>query len=182
VVADASYSSMWVVGQLRVLAPGMRFVTPRGLAGLGWGLPLAIGARAACPSHPVVALVGDGGFAHSWAELETMVRCRLHVVVIVLNNGVLAYQRDAEQVKFGAYTSACHFGPVDHRAIAQACGCRAARIEHTPDIAGALREALSSTEPWLVEIMTDPEAHPSLSLFDATLDRSPVNTPLALHS
>src|SRR5262249_45553748 len=58
VVADASYSSMWVVGQLRVLAPGMRFVTPRGLAGLGWGLPLAIGARAACPSHPVVALVG----------------------------------------------------------------------------------------------------------------------------
>jgi len=71
VAADASYSSMWIVGQLRSLAPGMRFLTPRGLAGLGWGLPLAIGAKVARPLSPVVALVGDGGFAHSWAELET---------------------------------------------------------------------------------------------------------------
>src|SRR5262249_14635571 len=172
VVADASYSSMWVVGQLRALAPGMRFLTPRGLAGLGWGLPLAIGAKAARPSHRVVALVGDGGFAHSWAELETMVRCRLPVVVIVLNNGVLAYQRDAEQVKFGACTSACRFGPVDHRAIAQACGCCAARIERATDVAGVLGYALSSDEPWLIEIMTDPEARPPLSLFDGGLDLS----------
>ena len=96
VVADASYSSMWVVGQLRALAPGMRFLTPRGLAGLGWGLPLALGAKVAAPNSPVVALVGDGGFAHSWAELETAVRSRLAVTVILLNNGVLGYQKDAE--------------------------------------------------------------------------------------
>jgi acetolactate synthase I/II/III large subunit len=89
VVADASYSSMWIVGQLRALRAGMRFITPRGLAGLGWGLPLAIGAKLARPHHPVVAIVGDGGFAHSWAEIETMVRSRLPVVVIVINNGVL---------------------------------------------------------------------------------------------
>ena len=170
VVADASYSSMWVVGQMRAFAPGMRFLTPRGLAGLGWGLPLAIGAKAAKPSFRVVAVVGDGGFAHSWAELETMVRCRLSVVVIVLNNGVLAYQRDAEQVKFGAHTSACHLGPVNHLAIAEACGCRATRVEAPAEIASALARALSADEPWLVEVMTDPEAHPALSLFDGTLD------------
>lgn len=52
-VADASYSSMWIVGQLKALAPGMRFLTPRGLAGPGWGLPLAIGAKVAQPSHAV---------------------------------------------------------------------------------------------------------------------------------
>jgi acetolactate synthase-1/2/3 large subunit len=49
VVADASYSSMWIVGYLRALAAGMRFLTPRGLAGLGWGLPLAIGAQGRPP-------------------------------------------------------------------------------------------------------------------------------------
>jgi acetolactate synthase I/II/III large subunit len=114
VVADASYSSMWIVGQLRSLASGMRFLTPRGLAGLGWGVPLAIGAKLARPNCPVFAVVGDGGFAHSWAELETMVRMRISIVIIVLNNGVLGYQKDAEQVKFGAYTSACHFAPVNH--------------------------------------------------------------------
>jgi acetolactate synthase I/II/III large subunit len=95
-VADASYSSMWIVGQLRGCRAGQRFLTPRGLAGLGWGLPMAIGAKVARPSSPVVALVGDGGFAHSWAELETMVRSDVAVVTIMLNNGILGFQKDAE--------------------------------------------------------------------------------------
>ncbi|MEI9406379.1 acetolactate synthase catalytic subunit [Mesorhizobium argentiipisi] len=172
VVADASYSSMWVVGQLTALKPGQRFLTPRGLAGLGWGLPMAIGAKLAEPQAPVVALVGDGGFAHSWAELETMVRLGIGVTVIVLNNGVLGYQKDAETVKFGHYTSACHFAPVDHTAIARACGCNAMKVERTEDVMPALRGALSADAPWLIDIATDPDAHPSLSLFDGTLDRS----------
>ena len=122
VVADASYSSMWIVGQLRGLAPGMRFLTPRGLAGLGWGVPLAMGAKVAKPAARVVALVGDGGFAHSWAELETMVRMGITLTVIVLNNGVLGYQKDAETVKFGAYTTACHFAPVRQRRLGHRLG------------------------------------------------------------
>ncbi|TPI27655.1 acetolactate synthase catalytic subunit [Mesorhizobium sp. B3-2-1] len=172
VVADASYSSMWVVGQLTALKAGQRFLTPRGLAGLGWGLPMAIGAKLADFDGPVIALVGDGGFAHSWAELETMVRLGIDLTVIVLNNGVLGYQKDAETVKFGQYTSACHFAPVDHAAIASACGCNAIKVEHHEDILPALRRALSEDGPWLIDIVTDPDAHPPLSLFDGTLDRS----------
>jgi acetolactate synthase-1/2/3 large subunit len=172
VVADASYSSMWVVGQLRGLAPGMRFLTPRGLAGLGWGLPLAIGAKIARPASPVIAVVGDGGFAHAWAELETLVRMRVPVTVIVLNNGVLAYQRDAEIVKFGGYTSACHLAPVDHAAIARACGAQSIRIDEAKDIHDALAGSLRSEKPSLIEVITDSEAHPPLSLFDGTLDRA----------
>ena len=170
VVADASYSSMWIVGQLRALAAGMRFLTPRGLAGLGWGLPLAIGAKVARPAAPVVALVGDGGFAHAWAELETLVRMQIPLTVIVLNNGVLGYQRDAEMVKFGAYTTACHFAPVDHAAIARACGCEGIRVEEANAILPALKAALRSGRPSLIEVMTDPDAHPPLSLYDGTLD------------
>ena len=172
IVADASYSSMWIVGQLKALAPGMRFLTPRGLAGLGWGLPLAIGAKVARPSNPVVVLVGDGGFAHSWAELETMVRSHIAVTTIVLNNGVLGYQKDAETVKFGAYTTACHFAPVDHAAIAKACGCNSVRITDPADLANALRTGIGSREPWLIEVETDPEAHPAISLYDGTLDKT----------
>jgi acetolactate synthase-1/2/3 large subunit len=170
VVADASYSSMWVVGQLRALAPGMRFLTPRGLAGLGWGLPLAMGAKLARPGGRVVALVGDGGFAHAWAELETLVRMRIAVTLIVLNNGVLGFQKDAESVKFGAFTSACHFAPVEHTLIAQACGCAAVRIQKPDEIGPVLRMALASDEPFLIEVMTDPAAHPPISAFAGTLD------------
>ena len=171
VVADASYSSMWIVGQLRSLRAGMRFITPRGLAGLGWGLPLAIGAKLAEPDHPVVAIVGDGGFAHSWAEIETMIRCEIPVVVIVINNGVLGYQKDAETAKFGRYTTACHFSPVSHAEIARACGCDSIRIDAPGDIAGALQTALASGRPWLIDVMSSPDAHPPISLYDGTLDK-----------
>jgi acetolactate synthase-1/2/3 large subunit len=177
VVADASYASVWVVGQLTTRTVGQRFLTPRGLAGLGWGLPIAIGAKLACPAQPVVVAVGDGGFAHSWAELETMARLRIPVTVIVLNNGVLGYQKDAEIVKFGRYTTACHLGPVDHAAIARACGCKAVKIEQADMLLPALREAIGSGEPWLLDVSTDPDAHPPLSLYDGTLDVGEPSSP-----
>ena len=164
VVADASYSSMWVLGQLRAPASGARFITPRGLAGLGWGVPLAIGAKVAHPDKPVVAIVGDGGFAHSWAELETMVRMKLPVTIVVLNNGILGFQRDAETVKFGNYTTACHFAEVDHAKLAEACGCPAVRVEDPSELAYHLQRGLEQG-PLLIEVMTDPAAHPPLSLF-----------------
>jgi acetolactate synthase-1/2/3 large subunit len=175
VVADASYSSMWVVGQLRSRSSRTRYLTPRGLAGLGWGLPLAMGAKVA-----VVAVVGDGGFAHSWAELETMVRMSIPVVVLVLNNGVLGYQRDAETVKFGAFTSACTLGPVDHAALASACGCAAQRVDQASDLRAAIAAALEARKPHLLEIMCDPDAHPPLSLYDGTLDVERLSEPEGL--
>ncbi|MGV2181474.1 acetolactate synthase catalytic subunit [Rhizobium rhizogenes] len=171
VVADASYSSMWVAGQLRSSAVGTRYITPRGLAGLGWGVPLAMGAKLARPDERVIAIVGDGGFAHSWAELETMVRMQIPICVIVLNNGVLGYQKDAEYVRFGTFTTACRFAPVDHAAIAQACGCRAVRVEDVNDLAQRLAEALDDHNPWLLDVVTDPDAHPPLSLFAGSLDQ-----------
>jgi acetolactate synthase-1/2/3 large subunit len=142
----------------------MRFITPRGLAGLGWGVPLAIGAKAARPDKPVVAIVGDGGFAHSWAELETMMRMKLPVTIVVLNNGILGFQRDAEMVKFGNFTSACHFAEVDHAKLAEACGCPAVRVDDPSELAYHLQRGMEQG-PLLIEVMTDPAAHPPLSLF-----------------
>ncbi|SDN17394.1 acetolactate synthase catalytic subunit [Ensifer sp. YR511] len=165
VAADASYSSMWVVGQLRCASAGARFITPRGLAGLGWGVPLAIGSKCAQPAKKVVAIVGDGGFAHSWAELETIVRSDLPIVIVVLNNGILGFQKDAEIAKFGRHTTAIDFSNVDHSLIARACGCASERVEKPEDLAGALGRALSTETATLIEVIADPGAHPALSLF-----------------
>lgn len=170
VVADASYSSVWIACYLPCLKAGMRFITPRGIAGLGWGLPMAIGAKAARPDSPVLCVTGDGAFGHVWSELETARRTGLPVIVTVLNNGVLAYQKDAEDVKFGRHTGAVAFSPVDHAAIARACGCRGVRIEKPGDYLPALREALTSGETTLFDIDTDPDAYPPITLFDGKLD------------
>jgi acetolactate synthase-1/2/3 large subunit len=170
VVADASYSTVWVASYLKALRTGMRFITPRGLAGLGWGLPMALGAKVAHPSSPVLCLAGDGAFGHVWSELETARRTKTPVVVTVLNNGVLAYQKDAEDVKFGRHTGGCMFSAVDHAAIARACGCRGVSIKDPADYLPALREALACNETTVLDVDTDPEAYPPITFFDDKLE------------
>src|SRR6201999_388015 len=93
IVADASYVTVWSAAYLRALRTGQRFLSPRGLAGLGWGLPLALGAKVARPGSRVVCLEGDGGFAHCWQEMETAVREQLPVTIILLRNDILGFQQ-----------------------------------------------------------------------------------------
>jgi acetolactate synthase-1/2/3 large subunit len=165
VVADASYSSIWIANYLTCRAAGQRFLTPRGLAGLGWGLPLAIGAQFAEPSKQVICVSGDGGFAHCWAELETVVRHKLPILTVVLNNQILGYQKHGETVSFDAYTDAVDFAPVDHAAIARACGCDALRIEDPAEFAPKVEQALRARKPFLFDVIIDPDAHPPITMF-----------------
>jgi acetolactate synthase-1/2/3 large subunit len=165
VVADASYSSIWVANYLTARRPGQRFLTPRGIAGLGWGLPMAIGAQIAAPEARVFCLCGDGGFGHSWAELETLRRMELPVVVAVLNNGILGYQKHAEEVKFGEHTNAVNFTTVDHAAIARACGVQGVRVETSSAIRPALEAGLTGGKPVLLDMVTDPDAKPPISFY-----------------
>ena len=164
-VADASYASIWLVGGLESRKAGQRFLTPRGIAGLGWGLPMAIGAQIAAPTRRVVCLCGDGGFAHSWAELETLRRLRLPITLLILNNGILGYQKHAEDVIFGEHTDAVDFAAVDHAAIALACGVPGVRVERGEDVGAALDAAFASNSPTLIDVITDPDAKPPISFY-----------------
>lgn len=167
VVADASYSSIWVANYMTSRRAGMRFLTPRGLAGLGWGFPMAIGAKTAEPDATVFCVVGDGGFAHAWAELETAVRMKTGIVLIVLNNGILGYQKHAENIKFGEFTDACEFAPVDHAAIAQAVGAKGIRVDTVAQLGPAIDEAMQSGIVTVIDVKTDPDAFPPVTWYEA---------------
>ncbi|MDF2097294.1 acetolactate synthase catalytic subunit [Aquibaculum arenosum] len=164
-VADASYASIWIANFLTARRAGQRFLTPRGLAGLGWGLPFAIGAKTARPEAPVICVTGDGGFGHVWAELETARRMKTPIVVVVLNNQVLGYQKHAELSLFGAHTDVCHFEAVDHAAIARACGCEGVRVDAPDDFAPALAAALKHDGVTVIDAITDPRAYPPITSF-----------------
>jgi acetolactate synthase-1/2/3 large subunit len=127
---------------------------------------MGLGAKAAHPDSPVVVLVGDGGFAHCWAEIETAVRMDLPITVVVLNNGILGYQKHSELHQFTEHTSAIDFAPVDHAAIAAACGARGARVESTAELGGTLRTALASPVATVIDVLTDPDAYPPISAWD----------------
>ncbi|HEV2512077.1 acetolactate synthase catalytic subunit [Bosea sp. (in: a-proteobacteria)] len=164
-VADASYSSLWVSQYLQAREPGRRFVFPRGLAGIGWGYPLALGTRLALPSSPVVAVVGDGGFSHCWAELECAVRHSIGVKLIVLNNAVLGFQRHAEMLRFGQATEVCAITRIDHAMIARAVGCANATVTSASELTAGLDAMFAAQGPFLLDVHVDPEAYPPIAGF-----------------
>jgi acetolactate synthase-1/2/3 large subunit len=129
---------------------------------------MALGAKLARPEAPVFALVGDGGFAHVWSELETARRHGLHVVVTVLNNQILGYQKHAEDARYGNHTGAVYFTPVDHAAIARACGCRGVTVSEAADYRDALKDAFKATAEatTVIDVMVDPDAHPPITAFE----------------
>ena len=89
----------------------------------------------------------------------------LHVVLAVLNNQILGYQKHAEKVLFNDYSDACDFTSVDHAAIARACGCEGIRIEDPAEIADALRRGFAADHPVLLDIITDERAYPPVTMF-----------------
>ncbi len=165
VVADASYSTLWVTNYLKVRRSGQRFLTPRGLAGLGWGMPMAMGARVANEEGTTYCLVGDGGFAHVWSEMETAARMGIKVVTLLINNGILGYQKHAECLKYGDHTSAVDFSEVDHAAVANAAGLVGVRITDPSQIRKALQAAAQRQVGTLIEVMCTDQAHPPITFY-----------------
>ena len=81
----------------------------------------------------------------------------LVVTLIVLNNQILGYQKHAETIKFGQHTEAVFFEPVDHAAIARACGLTGIRVEQVSDFGPALDAAFANDHTTLIDVITDPK-------------------------
>ena len=152
VVADASFSSIWATNNLTALRTGMRFITPRGMAGLGWGLPMAIGAGVAQPGTPIFCVSGDGGFAHVWSEMEVAVHQNVKVTLLILSNGVLGYVKTTEKRRYGKNSTSVFIAPIDHVAIAKACGFEAARATTAEELEQALQQAQKTDKSMLIEV------------------------------
>jgi len=172
-VADASYSTIWMNNYLTARKPGQQFIAPRGMAGLGWGFPMALGAKVARPSSEVICISGDGGFGHVWQELESAVRENLALTAIVLNNSILGFQKHSELVQFGETTTAIAFNEVDHAAIARSCGAEGIRVERPEDIGPALDAAIGNGKVTLIEVITDSDAFPPITAWEKRADVLP---------
>ncbi len=165
VVTDASYSSAYAMDLIRLRKAGRRFVSPRGFAGIGWGLPAALGAKLGSPESTVYCITGDGGFSYVAMELETAARYGIPVVVVVLNNGILGYQRHYEVKKYGE-TFETGFLPVDYSRLAEVLGCEGVRIEAMDDLPAALRAAAASGRPTVIDVVVSADARPQLLIFE----------------
>lgn len=132
------------------------YVDSDNIACLGAGLPMAMGAKAARPERPVVAVCGDGGFLMHAGELETCVRERLNVISLVLNDCGFGNIRAYQQQLFRGRSIGSEFGEVNFARLAESMGAHGERIERPEQIARAFERALAAGRPAVVECLTDP--------------------------
>ena len=128
------------------------FLHPAGSVAMGYGIPAALGAKAAWPERAVVAVAGDGCFLMSGMELATAVQEGLPVVVVLVNDNTLTLIKATQQRKFGERYIAVDLRNPDFGMFARAFGVRYWRADTDADFEAALRAALAADGPALVEV------------------------------
>ena len=124
------------------------FLQAAGSGPMGFGIPAALGAKLVHPDRPVVACVGDGGFAMTMNGLMTAIEHDIPITVVVFNNHALGW------VLHGSGPFAAEFKDFDHAAIARAMGCRGVRVEDPAALGPALQEAIGSRLPTVIDVIT----------------------------
>jgi acetolactate synthase-1/2/3 large subunit len=157
IAADTGAHGGWVGGLFPVKA-GRSLIRANG--SLGWVFPGAMGAVLASPHRRTVAVTGDGGMLYHIAEFETALRCDIPVVAVVLNNASLASERHHQESHYKrVITEVCDYRDVDFAAVARAFGAHGVRVEDGADLRDAVRDALASKMPALVDVRVSRDAH-----------------------
>lgn len=128
------------------------------LGSIGFGFPAAMGAWAAAPDRPIIAITGDGGFGQYLADFTTAVKYNMNITHILLNNGELAKISEEQRGAEYAVWQTSLLNP-DFAAYARSCGGYGRRVTDPAEVAAAIAEALEHPGPAMVEIITDPATH-----------------------
>ncbi|HZO80287.1 MAG TPA: thiamine pyrophosphate-binding protein [Candidatus Binataceae bacterium] len=118
---------------------------------MGVGVPFGIGAKVARPDAPVVVLSGDGAFGWNGMEMDTAIRHKLPIVVVVSNNAGFTSRKTGGTV-------GRELGWQRYDKMVEALGGYGEFVEKPAEIRGAIERAMQSGKPALVNVCTDPEA------------------------
>jgi acetolactate synthase-1/2/3 large subunit len=156
IVTDVGQHQMWTAQYYKVSEPGT-FITSGGLGTMGFGVPAAIGAKMARPDREVWAIVGDGGFQMTQAELQTMVQEGVKVNVAIINNGYLGMVRQWQEFFHQRRYSATPMSSPDYVKLADAHGLPGVRVTRRADMADALRHARASAGAVVIDFRVEQE-------------------------
>jgi acetolactate synthase I/II/III large subunit len=155
IVTDVGWNKNGVAQQFRITVPGT-FITPSGLATMGFGPSAVLGVKMAYPDRAAVSLVGDGGFSANPSVIATAMEAELPVVWVVMDNAGFGTIAGLESMHYG-WSFGCMFERcgaayrADYATMARACGARGVMIESAADLGPALREALASNLPTVIQ-------------------------------
>ena len=155
IVCDASLASGWAGVYYEQNSPGKKVFMPRGLAGLGYSVPAAIGVAIANPGKRTVVLTGDGALGYSIGEFATIFELDLPITVVVLNNASLGWIRWYGHLNFETSNQGTDFADIDFSAVAKGFGFDAERVANPTELAAAMKRVLRSKKPSLIDVITE---------------------------
>jgi len=156
IVTDVGWNKNGVGQQFPITVPGT-FITPSGLATMGFGPAAVLGVKMAQPDRAAVALIGDGGFGSNPAVIATAREAGLAVVWVVMDNAGFGTIAGLEKMHYD-WDFGCMFEcdgqpyRADYAAMARAYGARGVMIQSASELGPALREALASDLPTVIQV------------------------------
>jgi acetolactate synthase-1/2/3 large subunit len=120
------------------------------------GTPFGVAAALACPDRTVVVATGDGAFGFNAMEIDTAVRHRAPLLIVVANNASWAIEVRDQQETHGAVVGTV-LQDADHAAMARAFGMHAERVERVEDLPQAVARAMAN-RPALLDVVVTPQA------------------------
>ena len=156
VCTDVGQHQMWEAQYYHHEDP-RTLITSGGLGTMGYGLPAAIGAKMAKPDAEVWAIVGDGGFQMTAAELSTAAQEGVKVNVAVINNGYLGMVRQWQEFFYERRYAATPMRSPDFVKLAEAHGLLGLRAEKRPEVAGIVEQARSAEGTVVIDFRVEQE-------------------------
>ena len=140
----------------RVGLPAQTYLDPGSLGCIGVGTPFGIAASLACPDRTVVVATGDGAFGFNAMEIDTAVRHKAPVLVVIANNGSWGIEvRDQLETHGKVVGTQLQFA--DHAAMARAFGMHAERVTSADELPAAIQRAMAN-RPALLDVVVTPQA------------------------
>ena len=162
IATDVGQHQMWSAQYYHFSRPG-QLITSGGFGTMGFGLGAAMGSKLGNPDQTVVLCTGDGCFRMNCHELATVEHYNIPIIIVIFNNGTLGMVRQWQHLIYGERYSQTDLdrGP-DFVKLAQAYGIEGSRCANQAEFEAALRQALDSGKPWVIDCAIDKDAmvHP----------------------
>jgi acetolactate synthase I/II/III large subunit len=152
-VCDVGSHKMWMARMFRCDRPNTCIIS-NGFAGMGIAVPGAIAAKLAFPGKSVVAVTGDAGFMMNSQEIETAIRTKAPIVILIWNDGQYGLIEWKQQMRFGR-SAFIDFNNPDFVQYAQSFGATGVRIETADQLLPALTEALAAPTVTIIDCPVD---------------------------
>lgn len=153
---DVGQHQMWVAQHCRFSRPEAH-LTSGGLGTMGYGIPAGMGALFAEPDATVVTVTGDGSIMMNIQELATILRYRLPLKILLLDNSQLGMVRQWQELFFEEnFSEVDLYDNPDFAEIARAFGIEAFTIDRREEVPGAIDRLLAAKGPILAHVRIDP--------------------------